>query len=292
MSRIDNVLIAKLLLEFCLQSEALHQQLRAMSRETTQEASAVHTKQLQYDRQIADMSLTISKLQAILREAEKEPSGESGVLEPTKGNDDEMANQIKLLSEEVLRLREKVANHNSESLTMKNRLRAAVDRATKADDELAAAVTSTNGNDMYDSMERAGPSSGNGLGRRRRTGAPLPSGSIRSAMRLNPGQGERTEQIGNVVDALDSFAVSTGKYLRRNAVARAGFIVYLLLIHIWTFVLLFFHAHSFETEHGDFGAGIGLPHGPHALMQQQQQLTNLADVGSVEIKPEAAQAPP
>jgi hypothetical protein len=91
-----------------------------MSRETTQEASAVHTKQLQYDRQIADMSLTISKLQAILREAEKEPSGESG----------------------------------------------------------------------------------------------------------------------------------------------------------------------------DFCAGIGMPHGPHALMQQQQQLTNLADVGSVEIKPEAAQAPP
>jgi hypothetical protein len=202
-----------------------------------------------------------------------------------------MVNQIMLLSEEALRLRDKVANHNSESLTMKNRLRAAVDRATKADDELAAALTSTNGNDMYDSVERAGPSSGNGLGRRR-PGTTPPSGSIWSAMRLNPGQGERTEQIGKVVDALDSFAVSAGKYLRRNAMARAGFIVYLLMIHIWTFVLLFFHAHGFETGHGCFGAGVGMPHGPHALMQQQQHLTNPADVGSVEIKPEAAQAPP
>jgi hypothetical protein len=270
----------------------LHQQLRAISKETTQEASAVHTKQLQYDRQIADMSLTISKLQAILMEAEKATSGESGALQVTMGNDDEMAKQIKLLSEEVLRLRDKVANHNSESLAMKNRLKAAADRATKAEDELAVAVTSTNGNDIYDSMERAGPSSGNGLGRRRRPGAPPPSGSIRSAMRLNPGQGERTEQIGKVVDALDSFAVSTGKHLRRSPMARAGFIVYLLLIHIWTFVLLFFHAHGFETEHGDFGAGIGIPHGPHALMQQQQQLINAADVGSVEIKPEGALAQP
>ena len=61
----------------------------------------------------------------------------------------------------------------------------------------------------------------------------------------------------------------TGKYLRRNPIARAGFIFYLLLIHIWTFVLLFFHAHSFETTHADFGAGAGVPHGPHALMAAQ-----------------------
>ena len=40
---------------------------------------------------------------------------------------------------------------------------------------------------------------------------------------------------------------------------------------MWTFVLLFFHAHSFDTiPHGDFGAGVGHSHGPHAMMQQQQ----------------------
>lgn len=62
-----------------------------------------------------------------------------------------------------------------------------------------------------------------------------------------------------------------GKYLRRNPLARAGFIFYLIMIHLWSIVILFFHAHSFQ-EHGDFGAGVGIPHGPHALMMQHQLL--------------------
>lgn len=63
----------------------------------------------------------------------------------------------------------------------------------------------------------------------------------------------------------------TGKYLRSNPIARAGFLLYLLLIHLWTFVLFIFHAHGFETVHGDFGGG-GVPHGPHALMQAHEPL--------------------
>jgi hypothetical protein len=54
--------------------------------------------------------------------------------------------------------------------------------------------------------------------------------------------------------------------------ARAGFIFYLILIHLWSFVILFFHAHSFE-EHGDFGAGVGVPHGPHAMMTQKRVIS-------------------
>ena len=54
-----------------------------------------------------------------------------------------------------------------------------------------------------------------------------------------------------------------GKYLRKNPLARAGFIFYLLSIHLWTFVLLFFHAHGFEVdEHASGGLS------PHSLMQQ------------------------
>lgn len=107
----------------------------------------------------------------------------------------------------VLRLRHKVANYNSESKTTRSRLQTAVDRATKAEEKLADVIAATATND-YDSMERAN-ASGNGLGRRKRSGPQ--SGSIRSAMNLTPGQGEKAEQIGKVVDAVDSFAVSTGK---------------------------------------------------------------------------------
>jgi hypothetical protein len=58
--------------------------------------------------------------------------------------------------------------------------------------------------------------------------------------------------------------------------ARAGFIVYLLLVHLWTFVLLFFHAHNFETVHDYDSVSVG----PHALLQQQ-----IMDKAAAEIKP-------
>jgi hypothetical protein len=233
-----------------------------MSKQSTQEASAAHARQLQHDRQIADLTVTISKLESSLRDAERSSSGITENEKANKDDDPDMANQVKLLSEEVLRLREKVANQNSESVAMRNRLKAAVDRAAKAEDELTEARMVRSAGNM--DIEIGAP---NGMSRRRR-GADQAGPSIRSVMRLEPGQGEGKEQIGKVVDALDSFAVSSGKMMRRNPLARAGFIVYLLLIHVWTFILIFFHAHNFESVHGDFGAGVSVPHGPHALMQQ------------------------
>lgn len=308
---------------FLKKSETLQTQLRDLSKETTQEATIVHAKQIQYDRQIADMSLTISKLEASLREATRQDSmlmtdtattsveSASTMNDHNNKNNYETMKQIKELSEEVVRLRDKVATHNSESLAMKHRLRAATDRAQQAEEELAIAKSSSTKDDpdmMYDSLERATPlSSGS---RRRKTGTST-TGSIRAAMRLESGHGERSEQIGQVVDAVDSFAVTTGKwfsfptgmgsishhslqrslsvidlthsgtlcnfsflfhsgkYLRKNPIARAGFIFYLILIHLWTFALLFFHAHSFGAERCDFQEGVRISHGPHALMMDQ-----------------------
>jgi chromosome segregation ATPase len=176
-----------------------------MSKETTQEASGVHAKQLQHDRKVAELELTISKLQ---REKSRNATSSENLTEAQlKANDQEMSNQVKVLSEELMRLREKTSNQNSESLALKSRLQTAINRASKAEEELVMA--SAEGNDgIYDSMEQAKGNSG--LGRRRKGGAP-PSGSIRSVMRLNPGQGERTERIGKVIDVVDSFAATTGK---------------------------------------------------------------------------------
>jgi hypothetical protein len=187
-------------------------QLRSFSKETTQEANIIHAKQIQSDRQIADMSLIISKLEAKLREYDKlSPNNDSNV--PTSSfNDDENPNQIKILSEEVLRLRDKIANQNSVALSMKNRLKVAVDRSNKLEDQLMVAKTSSNNGDgdVCDSMERArAPISG---GRRRRQANPPTMSSY-----ISSGGGERTEQIGQVVDQIDSFAVSTGAcYLSAN----------------------------------------------------------------------------
>lgn len=50
-------------------------------------------------------------------------------------------------------------------------------------------------------------------------------------------------------------------------------VVYLLLLHFWTFVLLIFHVHGFETIHGNLGGRGVTPHGPGALMQKAAIVT-------------------
>lgn len=249
-------------------SETLQIQLRSFSNETTQEATIIHAKEIQYDRQIADMSITISELEAKLRNYEKLSPDSSG-LQANSLNDQKLPHQIKFLSEEVVRLRNKIGSLTSESLTMKSRLKTAVERSNKLEDELQIAKMSSNCDEITHGRNTA-------PGGRRRTYNSTKSDSIRTAMLLNSLNGERTEQIGEVVDQIDSFAASTGKYLRRNPIARAGFIFYLILIHLWTFVLLFLHAHSFHAvpERGFVSDG-AYPHGPHAVMQQQQVRKNL-----------------
>ena len=172
-----------------------------MSKECTKEASAVHTKQVNYERKIADLCLTISRLETTLREAEKRNLPAVSDSEPQSLDNGE----VKRLSEKVFQMGDKIANHNSEIKTFKSRLRAANERAEKAEEELAS-LTMARENSAYD-IERAGSAT---LGRRRKPGG-LPNSSIRTAMNLNGVQGERTEQIGKVVDVVDSFAVSTGE---------------------------------------------------------------------------------
>ncbi len=39
--------------------------------------------------------------------------------------------------------------------------------------------------------------------------------------------------------------------LRQNPFARGAFLLYIFILHLWTFVLLVYHAHSFD--HNNFG---------------------------------------
>lgn len=40
--------------------------------------------------------------------------------------------------------------------------------------------------------------------------------------------------------------------------------MYLMILHLWTFVVIFFHAHNFEDIHRD-----EMPHGPGLVAQNQ-----------------------
>lgn len=250
-------------------NETLKHELRDVSREYTEEATVIHSRQQQHDRHVAELSQTISKLKLELRESRSDTRKESVSSDLGSEENDDLR-QIKSLSEEVLRQREKVGSSSSEISALKSRLKAALDRAANAEDAVEAARN--NDGDSVD-VERA-TSGGNGMRRRggggsRKSSNTTEGGSIRAALHLDALQGENSERVGKSLDALDKFLVESGKFLRYNPLARLLFIVYLLMLHLWTFLLLFVHAHTFENVHGDFGAGGLQAHGPHALMQEQ-----------------------
>ena len=238
------------------QVEILHKQLKEMSKENFQDASAVHILQVQYQQQVEDLKLELSRLR---RDDAKHAS--FGDQQDGTPPNNIMSHQVQLLSEEVVKLREKLALSSGELKALKSRVKAANDRARKAEDELAAAT--------LDGIERAASSSF-GVFSRRKTTEGESSSTISAVMRLIPGRGDRTEQIGKVVDAVDKFAVTTGKYLRRNPLARAGFILYLLMVHVWTFLLLFFHAQNFETNRTEYGSSLAV--GPDSLVEQHKDI--------------------
>lgn len=232
----------------------MQQELRDMSKERTLEVTAARSKQHQFDRQIAEMSLQMSKLQSSLREAQR---GSIASLEKSAGNVDP-STHIKELTQELVRNQEKMGQLTSELSTLRNRLQVATARAAKAENALAQVETVD---------VESGPESGNFRGtsgmRRRKNEAT----SIRAAINLQNSHNENIERVGKVIDGLDKFSVETGKFLRYNPLARGGFILYLLVLHLWTLAVLVFHTHRFETVHGDFGSGQPFAHGPQAIMQ-------------------------
>ena len=44
-----------------------------------------------------------------------------------------------------------------------------------------------------------------------------------------------------------------GAVLKQEPLARMFFLFYLCILHLWTFCLVIFHAHSYEHVHGDLG---------------------------------------
>ena len=263
-------------------SDTLQKELRDVSRERTEETSVYHARQIKDDRKIAELSHTIARLESEQQQQQQRGGGGIGTANTIEGHtlteQREDMEHMRHLSEEVLRQREKIANSNSEISALKSRLKVANGRIQVAESTLESYKNRDDGD--WRDIEQA-PMSGDGGMRRRGGGGGGGSGkwlsssrrmkqeeSMRAALHLDAVRSKSSEQIGKALDGVDAFLVSSGRFLRHNALARLLFIAYLLLLHIWTFVLIFIHTNGYETIHGDFGAGIGIANGPHALMQE------------------------
>mmetsp|Transcript_23191 Transcript_23191/g.30248 ORF Transcript_23191/g.30248 Transcript_23191/m.30248 type:complete len:239 (+) Transcript_23191:55-771(+) len=227
-----------------------------------------------YDQKVADLTATISRLKSSLRETKRlgDSSGESQSMtagQLTKERE-ELRTQVKSLSEQLIRQQNIVDNSKTEISTLKSRLQAAISRAENA--EMESGPISGN---MYE-MDVGGNAFRNTRLRRRVKGGVrnrmngTQVRSIRSALGMDPGRvAENLEPIAVTIDGIDSILVETGGMFKQEPLARLAFFLYLIVLHLWTFCLVIFHAHSYEIEHGDFGSlnqNAGLPTGPDSLV--------------------------
>jgi len=254
--------------------EALQTELKILSKERTDEASAAQHKQREYDQRVEDLTSKIARLEASVREykvmANDSITATSSPLEANpnslNGTQDNMAvrqvtrdldkarRQIATLSDQLLRQQGLTESAKSEVLALRGRLQSATTRAEAA--EQASAESHSNTGRLYE-LESGGVGYGvNPRIARKRVkmgrGQQRGGRTMRSALGLNTSENSSLDQVAQTVDALDLWMLETGNIMKHEPLARLGLLVYLLVVHLWCFGLVCFHA--VESEHGDLGS--------------------------------------
>ena len=240
-------------------SETLQSELEDIVKERTQDNSVFLTRQKEFDRRIADLTASNTQLQALLRANDRGTefaSKHDNSIVSSKEND--LERQISSLSEELIRLRGRFENSSTELLTLRNRLRAALTRADAAEKAAAKAQSDF---DVYD-VERGSLNQYPGNKVRRRMGGRVNKKVVplSTAIKLDQGRGDARQVAKTFIDTVDTLAIEVGSYFRNDAIARGFFLLYLVLIHLWAFALVIFHAHGSLEPPADIGPSQLLEH--------------------------------
>lgn len=216
-------------------SQTFQNELEDMTREQAEETAETIKMQKDYEHKVSELTNTVARLQSSLSKythgsSAGESSSESGLM--TK----KLQKQVSQLSEDLVRQKAKLQNSTTEVQTLKNRLRSAQSRAEVAEKAAQAQVFDIESNSF-----------GRGA-RQRNFGKKNKVISIKSALNLESGSGEARETLGKIVDIIDMIAVDLGSYFRSDPFARLFFLIYLIILHLWAFCLIIFHAHRLEPS--------------------------------------------
>jgi hypothetical protein len=216
-----------------LQSQLAHEQARVatlekelqeITKERTEETIIVTRTRQQNDRIVADLNQQILQLKAGLRDTKSDPLSE----DRSNARESEEIKQIKNLSDEVLRQREKLSTYSSEISTLRTRLNVALNRATVAEavseQQSTATFSDLEGGMTTPNFVASGNSSSGRTkrrGRRERDTTDLPS--MRKALMLENDHTQTSVKIGQFLDTIDSVLVKVGRILHQNPFARLFF---------------------------------------------------------------------
>lgn len=240
--------------------EALQEELNEIAKERSEEISSSQARQRMQDRKASEMEMTIARLKAQVREQRSKPNGTgSAAMDPVllSREVEETRREIESLSVQLLRQQDTSDNFKSEILALKGRLQATTSRAEEAEKSLQMAQTSRPSGGAASSRlyEMEGGGIVGGMRRRVKGGSRARNAtSIRAALQMTPGRTSSPimEQVAITLDALDSWMVETGSFLRHEPLARLAFMLYLITLHLWSFALVVFH--TAEEPHADFGS--------------------------------------
>jgi hypothetical protein len=205
------------------QNASLRHELNEVIRERQEDLAVSQKRQIQHDRKISDVSQQLAELRATVREAKQDTSNhrkpEDSILD---------AQRIHDLTEELVRMRERISISNSEVSALRNRLQSALNRAVVAEAAAEATFSPTESNWQADpergiNVRRRGGNSRNTNGKASSTDTP----TIRAALHLESvhgnGNGSSSQSIGKGLDILDNFLAQSGEILRFNPFARLLF---------------------------------------------------------------------
>ena len=258
----------------------LHSELQDLSKEHVDELSGAHAKQRQYERKISDLTTQLQSSRMLgddgLFTSDSEVvRGSSGFQSSgdEKKETDHLRKQITSLSEKIFEQQSKIDHARSEISTLKNRLSSMKLRAETAEKSFETANqrlmmidVPTSGVSSAD--EEMGLSGQRVVGKRPRRGFHKTSKieSIRSTLGLQPGRfpsGGWQEIVASLLDTFDSLAIDLGSHFRHYPISRLAFMIYLLILHLWAFFLLVYHAHAQGTGNE--------VHGPEAMFSSYRQ---------------------
>jgi len=253
-------------------TSSLRKELAVISSERERDAAALFAAQRQNATRVAELATKVAQLESSLTKSEQErkhfleqklqqdkhivEGGSVGENEQASGDNPYASSfsgeRVTQLSEQVLKKQFMIDSLRSEISALKQRLRVATNRAKIAEEALTDQTSSVRNskNDILEIDLGYAPASHTGI---RKRGGGANTASIRSVMSLHGN--DRKEKIGEAIDVVDAWSVETGTYLRRNPIARGLFLLYLMMLHLWTLGLLIFHSHRYEVVHGDFGHG-------------------------------------
>eukprot|EP00977_Amphora_coffeiformis_P005360 scaffold1143_cov177-Amphora_coffeaeformis.AAC.16 len=231
---------------------ALQTELEALSAERLVEVEQSQARQATHDAQVARLQAEIHRLEqnANHHTVAHYPNNKVAVDESTLQASKQ---QVKDLSDQLVRQQSLLDSSKSEILALKGRLQAALHRAETVEQER---------NQMED-VERGGWNASAAVrgvpNRRRKRGGR----TMRSALGIRASASPIMMQIIQTIDALDLWMLETGLVLKHEPLARLGLLAYAVILHLWCFGLVFFH--TVEAEHGDLSTIRRTVPSPHAL---------------------------